>query len=287
MKRFGYHILALLCIVSGLISLTRSSVDKEFGSRYDFDNPEMKLELPHELIEVSGLTDVSVDQIACVQDEKGSIFVYDFLSEEIAYEIVFGEAGDYEGLTRVGNTLYVMASDGSLYETNLKRKGKTKKYSLNLPSMDNEGLCYDEENNRLLIAPKSKIGKGPEYKDLRAVYIFNLETKKLENEPLFYFSISEINRMALKKNDSMAGIKNFRPSSIAVHPESQEIYILSAEDFLLVVYDQKGNLKDVYLLDEKLYPKPEGITFLKDNSIVITNEGVEGNATLLLLKSDK
>ncbi|MBL7897390.1 MAG: hypothetical protein JNJ99_02560, partial [Crocinitomicaceae bacterium] len=45
------------------------------------------------------------------------------------------------------------------------------------------------------------------------------------------------------------------------------------------------NLRDAFLLDSSIYPKPEGITFLEDNSMVITNEGVDGNATLLLLKN--
>ncbi|MBK9193274.1 MAG: SdiA-regulated domain-containing protein [Crocinitomicaceae bacterium] len=287
MKIFRYNTLALTSVVIGFITFSAGEEVKQFSTNYDFNNPDLKIELPDELYEISGLTDVSYDQIACVQDEKGSIFIFDFLAGRIEQEIVFSDAGDYEGLTRVGNTLYVLASNGHLYETNLKRKRKTKSYQLNLPAADNEGLCYDEKNNRLLIAPKSKIGKGSEFKDLRAVYIFNLDTKQMEMEPLFYFRISEINQIALTKNNSMNGIKNFRPSSIAVHPVTQEIYILSAEDFAISVFNQKGSLKDVYLLDKKLYPKPEGITFLKDNSMVITNEGIEGNASLLVMKTQQ
>lgn len=285
MKNFRYNTQFLAVFVIGLITFSAGKELNQFRTEYDFTKPDLKLELPDELYEVSGLTDVTSVKIACVQDEKGSIFIYDFLSGKIDREIVFSDAGDYEGLTRVENTLYVMSSNGYLYETNLKRKGKTKIYPLNLPAIDNEGLCYDEHNNRLLIAPKSKIGKGPEFKDLKAVYIFNLEKKELETKPLFYFRISEINQMVSKKYNESVGLKNFRPSSIAVHPQTQEVYILSAEDFTLAIYNQKGNLRDAFLLDSSIYPKPEGITFLEDNSMVITNEGVDGNATLLLLKN--
>lgn len=268
---------------------------KQTYQTYNLKEPVAIHELSSELLEVSGLTDVSETKIACVQDEKGIIFTYNLLTKEIENKITFGVDSDYEGLTRVGDVLYTLSSDGTLFETKSTwKKPVTKSYDLNLPSPDNEGLCYDEKNKRLLIAPKSKIGKGPEFKDSRAIFVFNLKKKALEKEPLFYFSIEEIYAFAdskgiekdstFKKNGQLNKNQNFRPASLAVHPKTGDIYVISAEDFNMVVFSGSGEIKDYFALDKKLFPKPEGITFLKDGTMIITNEGVEGNATLVVIR---
>ncbi|MBL7914212.1 MAG: SdiA-regulated domain-containing protein, partial [Bacteroidia bacterium] len=65
---------------------------------------------------------------------------------------------------------------------------------------------------------------------------------------------------------------NFRPSSLAVHPLTDEIYIISAADFMLVVMDRNGSIVHIKPLDKQVYPKAEGITFLKDGTMIITSE---------------
>jgi uncharacterized protein YjiK len=262
---------------------------------FDLNHPTSIQTLPSELYEISGLTDVSDSKIACVQDEKGIIYTYDIVSKKITGEIPFASDDDYEGLTRVDDALYTLVSDGTLYEIKSAwKKPQTKTYELNLPSPDNEGLCYDEKNNRLLIAPKSKIGKGPEFKDSRAIFVFDLHKKKLADEPLFYFSIEEIYAKAAekgiesdpvyKKNGQTKTQHNFRPSSIAVHPKTGDIYVISADDFALVIFSETGTVKDYFVLDKELFAKPEGITFLPNGTMIITNEGVDGNATLLVFE---
>lgn len=267
---------------------------KQTNHIYNLNQPTAVHELSSELLEVSGLTDVSQNKIACVQDEKGIIFTYNLLTREIEDKITFGADSDYEGLTRVDDVLYTLSSDGTLFETKSTwKKPVTKSYDLNLPSPDNEGLCYDEKHKRLLIAPKSKIGKGPEYKDSRAIFVFDLKKKELEKDPLFYFSIEEIYAFAdsigiekdttFKKNGEPNKNQNFRPASIAVHPQTGDIYVISAEDFKMVVFSESGQIKNYFSLDKSIFPKPEGITFLNDGTMIITNEGVEGNATLVVI----
>ncbi len=54
--------------------------------------------------------------MACVQDERGIVFVYDIGSQKIVDEVRFGSKGDYEGLTKFDSKLFVLRSDGKLYE---------------------------------------------------------------------------------------------------------------------------------------------------------------------------
>ncbi|HEY0057502.1 MAG TPA: hypothetical protein VGB56_00120, partial [Flavisolibacter sp.] len=115
-----------------------------------------KWELPEVLMEISGLAFLDKDRFVCVQDEKGSLFIYNTVTEKIEKEIPFGAPGDYEGVTLSGNTAYVVRSDGRLFEiTGFASQPSLQEYSTPLTADDNiEGLCYDAGSNRLLLAAK-------------------------------------------------------------------------------------------------------------------------------------
>lgn len=289
-------VFALLFVVFESFVHTKNHCEptKKKSFTYQVNKPNSVQILPEILMEISGLTDLDESNIACVQDEKGIIFIYNFLSKKIEQEFTFGADLDYEGLTRVGETFYALTSDGTLYETNLSSSSiKTNLFKLNLPSWDNEGLGYDEKNHQLLIAPKSKLGKGSEYKDLRGIFSFDLKTKKLNDTPLFYFKVSELVDFAKKNNIQLitqekpkGGFKefNFRPASVAVHPTTDDIYVLSAEDFCLAIFKRTGEIQNLIMLDSKVHTKPEGITFLTNGTMIISNEGIEKNPTLLIFE---
>lgn len=70
-------------------------------------------------------------------------------------------------------------------------------------------------------------------------------------------------------------------SSVAVDPTSDHYYLLSAVDRSLLVLDRKGAFVALYLLDEKVLPQPEGITFLPSGDMLITSEGKDGPARMV------
>src|SRR5688572_7058825 len=110
---------------------------------YALDTPTRVDTLPRELEEASGLTDVSNTEVAIVQDELGVIFVYDLKTRGITKKVPFGPPGDYEGLTRLGDSMFVLASDGTLITVSHWRgTPRVDRRSLDLPTSDNEGLGY-------------------------------------------------------------------------------------------------------------------------------------------------
>ncbi len=264
---------------------------------YTLSKPEKKFVLPATLNEISGLTTISQTEIACVQDEIGTIFIYDINRENITKDYPSGLIGDYEEIALVGNTMYLLRSDGVLIEY-IDYKGspiKTKEYNLYLPTVNNEGLCYDKKNNRLLIAAKSKAAKEIENKDIRLIYSFDLKSKTLNIAPVFKLSLDKIETKArankipipiktIKKTGAEISNFNFRPSAIAVHPFSNLIYILSASDKLLLVIDSKGDIIHLHALTPALFNKAEGLTFLPDGDMLISNEAQKGKPTLLRFK---
>ena len=48
---------------------------------FDLNHPDELIKLPVKLKEISGITFLSKNKIACVQDEKGTIFIYDIHKE--------------------------------------------------------------------------------------------------------------------------------------------------------------------------------------------------------------
>lgn len=260
---------------------------------FNFTKPDFVLNLPFELREISGVTNLKESELACVQDENGIIFIYDINSDSLIRQYNFGINGDYEGITRVDSTFFVLRSDATLLEISSPWDStNVVETKLNIPSINNEGLCYDQRENRLLITPKSKIGKGLEFKDVRAVYTIDLTSKTLDETPLFLINVSEIEAFANEKGlllpqkqskesiDSISALK-FMPSCIAVHPKTDEIYIVSAIDQTMVVFDKSGKIINYMRLDPLLFNKPEGITFLDNGDLIITNEGQMGQPTLL------
>jgi uncharacterized protein YjiK len=259
---------------------------------YQLKDPILKSVLPSILTEISGLTYLEGDLFACVQDENGILFIYNSKENKIEKEIPFHVDGDYEGIAKVNQSIYILRSDGVIFEIEDYKTDDlvTHEYLTGIPADNNEGLCFDPAENRLLVACKSKIGKGPEFKDKRVIYAFDLYTKKLSEEPVLEIDIQEIKSFALankidlptrEKKKGEEAIIRFRTSAICIHPITGHLYLLSAADHMLFVFDEKRELIHMELLDPRVFNKAEGVTFFENGDMLITNEGQEGSPTLL------
>lgn len=264
----------------------------DFG--YQFECPDHVYQLPEELTEISGLQLLGNNQMACVQDEDGLIYIYDLDKEKIDKRIQFSGHGDYEGIALADNDLYVLESNGRFHlinnfdpqdeniaveviKTDVNRKNNT------------EGICYDKENARLLLAFKDDPGNDLENK--KAIYAFDLKSKKVTAAPVFTIDLKELAASLLEDDlskifyklrkifGSMTGSELFRPSGVAIHPVTHDIFIIDSENKLLAVLDKTGKLKHVYDFSSSLYIQPEGITFAANGDLYICNEGkdLQGN----------
>jgi len=253
---------------------------------YNFKSPDAAIVLPDLLHEISGITYLDSNTIVCVQDENGILFFYDLTRKGVINQKNFSGKGDYEGIARVMDTIYVLRSDGKLFEiADFKSDNPTViSFDTGIPSKDNEGLCYDQELNRLLIACKEKTGKGDLSKDSRYIFGFDLSSKKLTGEPVFTFDVDRLKEFA-KANNIELPLKNskkglavepdlkFHTSGIAIHPLTGRIYLLSADDHLLFIFDKSGSVGQIIRLNPALFYQPEGITFLENGDMLISTEG--------------
>jgi uncharacterized protein YjiK len=84
-----------------------------------------------------------------------------------------------------------------------------------------------------------------------------------------------------EKKDKDEPIIKFRTSAIAIHPITKQLYVLSAADHSLFVFNGDGSLAQMTLLEQHTFNKSEGIAFLPDGDMLITNEGQDKKPTLL------
>jgi uncharacterized protein YjiK len=233
-------------------------------------------ELPILLEEISGISWIDEDHMACVEDEEAIIFIYNTKTSQIEKQIPFGDDGDYEGITLVNNDAYVLRSDGTLFEILDYRQDSlvVNKFSTGLPPKYNfEGVCYDKKNNRLLLAIKDKSGEST-----KPIYAFNLNSKKVEEKPAFEIKFDD---PVFKILDQEINHQIIRPSEVAVNPNNGDVYILDATNPKLLILNSKGSIKKLHVLKEEQFAQPEGITFDPSGNLYISNEGSGGLGNIL------
>ncbi|MCC9135978.1 SdiA-regulated domain-containing protein [Pontibacter silvestris] len=244
-------------------SISRQSIDKEAT--------ETQWELPTELREVSSIAMLQGEIIACVQDEEGAVYLYNLKTKAVDRKIEFAGPGDYEGISVVGNTAYVLRSDGAIYEI-ANFKSDSRKVTLHKSNLadtqDTEGLAYDKANNRLLIACK---GFDKSLGDNKAIYAFSLADKKMTAQPVVKISLAQEQLTAKSKKGNKYAF--LQPSSIEKHPVTGEIYLLDAENHLILIINEQGQVHKLANLDKKQLPQPEGLTFSNKGEMYIASEG--------------
>ncbi|MFK7951679.1 MAG: SdiA-regulated domain-containing protein [Ekhidna sp.] len=301
MKYFKYikKSLAIL-LFFWIVSFTNSCDSKTFGQRadslflvndnskvfYDLKSPSEKYFLPYVLEEVSGLSFKGSNSVLAVDDESGRVFEYDLSERKISHSMTFHSADDFEGVELADSNVYVLKSDGDIFEFRYskEKKPKTTKYENDFSKKnDTEGLGYDPVNNRLLIACKENGEvEGNKGKD-RAIYGFDLTEMRLTDQPLFEISASSLEKF-WEENRDFDYVKErikFKPSAIAFNPIDQFYYVLSSVGKLLIVINQSGQIKATYPISSRVLGQPEGLCFSPSGDMYISSEG-EGDRGYIL-----
>jgi uncharacterized protein YjiK len=247
---------------------------------YNLNSPDDKMFLPYEIEEISGLSYLSENKLLAIQDEQAVIYTLDMKEEKLSNEQKFGKNGDYEGIELVGDFLFAVRSDGTLYKmpVNAPDESTTEVFDTPLSHKnDVEGLAYDAANNRLLLACKGVSGLKTDIPGSRAIYAFNLTDHTLMEEPVFLLEIEQVNQELGKVSNK----DSFRPSGIAVHPVTGQIYIIASVGKVLIVLNKNGSIDAVSPLASADFKQPEGICFAPNGDMFISNEGKGGRSTIL------
>ena len=235
---------------------------------YKLYSPDKKFKLHWDLEEISGLSYYKDDKLLAIEDETGNVYFIDDNTGELAGKVKFEKGGDYEGVEVNDELIWVMESNGIFYSFEIKQDEpiSVKKFESEFTSKnDLEGLAY--KNGSLIIATKGEGSiKGFDEKG-KGIY----EIKDAKPEPLFFIQHHDLKEF-IKDRKYFNDIEDFDPSAIAIHPKTDDYYILSA-DHVLVVYSKELEIKEIVKLDKHIFIQPEGICFSPEGIMFISSEG--------------
>lgn len=265
-------------------------------SGYSFKNPDQTWELPKKLHEISGLTITDKQEVACIQDEEGLLFIYDLNTNKIKSSNRFYRDADYEDVVLTDNYFFVLKSNGNLYKIergNLSETGTTKIETILEKENDQEGICLSPDRKSLYIACKGiPLNGNPSEKH---VYSFDLEKETVSPDPVLVLSLKNITlfleKNGLEKDEDLSDFFNpkkenllFQPSAIGVHPITGQFFITSSVGKYLIICESNGEIVHLKKLKKKVHPQPEGLAFYPNGDLLISNEGKKEIAKIHLFK---
>lgn len=248
---------------------------------YDLNNP-VKVFLSSELSEISGIVYYPKDtSIFAISDATGNLYKIYPDRNTLIQKWKFGNNHDYEDLQRVDSTFYILSSSGDIVSVKFNVNAPMKVSDFQLHDNEKnefETLYFDSALNSLILICKDC---KEDTKDKVSTKAFAIDSNAYTAGPY------NINVKAIDKITNLKAMK-FKPSAAAVNPLTQELYILSSVNKMLLIADKKGNAKAVYPLRPSIYKQPEGITFTPAGDLLISNESAkDGSADILIIKHKK
>jgi hypothetical protein len=247
---------------------------------YDLGAPK-KYIVSEPLHEISGICFLknNPDTMYAIEDETGRLFHF-HLGDGRFPSYKFGGHGDYEDVTILNDAEFVvLRSDGSLFvfPLGLIRGGDNKAvkvYEHILPKGEYEGLFGDDGGKLIALC---KNCPDDNQRDEVSAYLLQYDDKHVLGIRDHFF----VQVPASKLHSIHSKIK-FHPSCVARHPLTKDWYIVSSVNKVLIVFDGQWKVKGMYDLDPVLFKQPEGLAFDNKGNMYISNEGVQGNANVLL-----
>ena len=211
------------------------SAPKEFdlgGFHYSIDAFE-QWKLPKSLREISGLAVTPDGRVYAHGDERGVIHQVDYHGGRLVKSFALTRPNgkplrrDFEGITAVDDTLYLVSSDGTLHRFRPGRDGGKVAFET-IPTRagslcEVEGLAHHPRQRGLLLACKRVYGQRAT--DDLVILFFSLGTSRLDPQRRIVIDSRQI---ALYLGAS----EPVNPSGIAVSPRSGNLLLVAAQQHL-------------------------------------------------------
>ena len=226
----------------------------------------VQYKLAKELREVSGLALAANGNLYAVADERAIVYEIDPASDTFVNELKFGEppaAGDFEGIARIDNRLYLTTSDGELYTAELEPNRTRLKFTTIQTGIGElcevEGLTADVKGSDLVFLCKSPRNDVTEKQ-------LSLFTWSNESQQILDRISVPLKQLGLKKN-------GLHPSGVAVNPQG-ELVIVAAREKIFVVLSPSAEVVRVGKFPyPDLHNQTEGIAINADGVMYLADEG--------------
>ena len=240
--------------------------------------PVAKWVLPDVLREVSGVAVTSDGRILAHNDERARVYVLHPSRGVIVKEFTVGErglAGDFEAITVSGSDIFMMMSNGDVYQF---REGKEndfvpfKRFDTKLgKECEFEGMAVEPGSGAFLLLCKV-IGEKSK-RDRVLIYRWLSQPGKAPVVSTISVPLSE----AIGAN----GWKELSPSDLTIDPATGNYVLIAGRQKALVEITPSGSVVRSFPLPGNPQ-QPEGVAITRDGILIIGDEGVTRAADITL-----
>lgn len=272
-----------------------TNFQKEDGY-FDLQHPNSVQTLPMGIQPFSDITLFDSTHLIGLDEKNGSLFMYDMVANSVSPFLSWDLGAKICNISTMDSTL-LLVDDAKHIHFLYSPYDEASLKTLNLDNEQFEAtsVCIHQESHRLFLMTSNE--ERTEGYSSSSVYAYNLNQQKLNAQPLFSISGEDIEAFAIQNKliaphsdlsiiDDTLESMNFTPSAIAVHPKTNEIYVLSRGDHSLVVFNQFGEIVNFTSLDKTTFSNPSAMTFKKNGDLVIT-DGNMMNPTVIQVKWNK
>lgn len=232
-----------------------------------------RFSLPQGLEEISGLAIASNRSVFAHNDEHAIVYEIELERGRVLRAFALGDPtleGDFEGIARLGNRVFLITSDGLIYAAQIGRHRQRVAYTVHDsgigPRCEIEGLSESPNEGELLILCKRarRDGLNPAARRL-TVYRWSIDSEHAADVPFLSLALSDL----LTPDER----PDFRPSGIDWDTASGEFHVVSGRNRIMLTFDRKGALIEKRRLSARPHPMTEGIAFLGGRWMALADEG--------------
>lgn len=252
---------------------------------YDFAaQPTLQWKLPDKLNEISGLAATPDGRLLAVADEAAIVYELDHAQGKLVKAFALGDPtvrGDFEGIAALDGRVWLVTSDGVIYEAAEGEDGERVEYEAHRTdageSCEIEGLAANAAERTLLLLCKD-LRRNAKVERL-AIFAWSMERRTLVSRNTVFLPDRHI--------ASELRAERLRPSGIAVDGASGNLLIVTSRPKAVIEITADGTFVSAAELPSGArHRQPEGIELLEDGGLLIADEGGSHKARLAVYRPE-
>jgi uncharacterized protein YjiK len=275
---------ALAALVAGPTAVARaarlSHAMQDSSGLVEDDAPVARWLLPPALREISGLTLTADGRLLAHTDEIGQVWEIDYRRGVLIKHFSIGSGAvdrDFEGITIVRDTIWLLTSKGVLYAFPEGKDGERvayTKYDTGLGKVcEFEGVAFDPALDALLLACKNAVDKTR--RGQVVIYRWHLPPDTAKALAPIAISLASV-------RGSNTWTK-LQVSDISIEPRTGNYLLIASKQQALVSISPNGAPVFARALPSG-HPQPEGLAITNDGLMLISDEAANGTAMITLYR---
>jgi len=250
-------------------------------SGIDRDKPVARWIMPVGITEISGLALTPDQRLLVHDDERGMVSELDYRGGRVVKQFLVGKGhtvhGDFEGITVAGDKIFLLASNGILYQFKEGAAGARVDFTVYDTQLSKEcefeGVAFDPAIGSLLLACKHVFSKR--LRDFLVIYRWKLE--KDDSARLSTLTVP------IDQAAGSNGWKAIHPSDITVDPFTGNYVLIASQQRALIEMTPAGVVLRSLPLPG-VHDMAEGVAITRDSILLISDEAVRRPAVVTLYR---